>query len=151
MKWSGRNFIGFAVSLLLRHTYAKKSLVEVRRSVWLVWQSWAKYSGPSWVFRQIYLLPGFWGREAEIPLQFQKREDEANKFWKWNFDYWPPDTENTGPEGRGGRGHQNFGILTFFNKGTPSKIRRWSLFVLCSFLIWCTPRVPWVSPGPWSQ
>ena len=34
---------------------------------------------------------------------------------------------------RGLGGEQNFGISTFFIKGTPSKIRHWSMFVYATF------------------
>ena len=47
--------------------------------------------------------------------------------------------------------NQNFGVSTFFMKGTappPPKIRRRSLFVSCNFFFRCTPRVPVVPPLP---
>ena len=60
-----------------------------------------------------------------------------------------PRPEKTRPEGGAGRGaDKNFGISTFFIKGTPAKIGRWSLFVLCNFLIRRTPRAPWVPRAP---
>ena len=53
-------------------------------------------------------------------------------------------------EGGAGKGwFKCFGILTFFIKGTTSKIRHWLLLVLCSFSIWCTPKVP--RGTPWAQ
>ena len=60
-----------------------------------------------------------------------------------------PRPEKTGPEGGAGRGaDKNFGISTFFIKGTPAKIGRRSLLVLCNFLIRRTPRAPRVPRGP---
>ena len=60
-----------------------------------------------------------------------------------------PRPEKTRPEGGAGRGaDKNFGISTFFIKGTPAKIRRWSFSVLCNFLIRRTPRAPRVPRGP---
>ena len=52
---------------------------------------------------------------------------------------WP---EKIRPEGgAGGVSDKIFGISIFFIKGTPPKIRRWSLLVLCNFLIGRTPGV----------
>ena len=60
-----------------------------------------------------------------------------------------PRLEKTGPEGGAGReADQNFGISIFLIKGTPAKIRCWSLFVLCNFLIRRTSRAPRVPLGP---
>ena len=54
-----------------------------------------------------------------------------------------PRPEKTVPENGAGRGaNKNFGISTLFIKGTPAKIGRWSLLVLCNFLIRRTPRAP---------
>ena len=59
-----------------------------------------------------------------------------------------PRPEKTGPECGAGQGaDKNFGISTFFIKGTPLKIGRWSLLVLCNFLIRRTPRAPRVPRG----
>ena len=54
-----------------------------------------------------------------------------------------PRPEKTGPEGGAGQGaDKNFGISTFFIKGTPAKIGRQSFSVLCNFLIRRTPGGP---------
>ena len=60
-----------------------------------------------------------------------------------------PRPEKTGPEGWASRGaDKNFEISTFFIKGTPAKIGRWSFSVLCNILIRRTPRAPPVPQGP---
>ena len=51
-----------------------------------------------------------------------------------------PRPEKTGPEGGAGQGaDKNFGISTFFIKGTPAKIGRRLFPLLCNFLIRRTP------------
>ena len=114
-----------------------------------VWTPGPSGSGPDpekWVFCQIYLLPGFWGRGVVLHL-FGIGTTRQKKCWERNFDFWPTARENgAGRRGWPG-GDQNFGISTFLIKGTPHKIRRWSLLVLCNFLIRRTPRAPGVSQG----
>ena len=88
-------------------------------------------------FCQIYLLQGFWGKRVQSYL-FGNRTMRWTKRWKRNFDFWPMAREISAGR-RGWQGaNQNFGISIFFLKGTSPKIMRWSLFVLCEFLIRCT-------------
>ena len=115
-----------------------------------VWTPGPSGSGPDpekWVFCQIYLLPGFWGRGVVLHL-FGIGTTRQTKCWERNFDFWPMAGEN----GAGRRGwpgaDKNFGISTFFIKGTPAKIGRQSFSVLCNFLIRRTPRAPRVPRGP---
>ena len=97
-------------------------------------------------FYQIYLLWGLWGRGV-VSHHFGIGTRRQRKRWERNFDFWP-----TAQENRAGRwgwpgGQPKFWNLNFF-KGTPSKIGRRLLFVLCNFLIRCTPRAPRVPSGP---
>ena len=114
------------------------------------WTPGPSGSGPDpkkWVFCQIYLLPGFWGRGVVLHLFGIGTTRQKNV--GSGILIFGPRHEKTGPEGgAGGRGDQNFGISIFFVKRTPPKIRRRSLFVLCNFLIRGTPRAPGVPQGP---
>ena len=98
-------------------------------------------------FCQIYLLRGFWGRGVESHL-FGIRTTRQTKRWERNFDFWPTAGENGAGSKAGLGADKNFGISTFFIKGTPAKIGRRSLSVLCNFLIRRTPRAPRVPRGP---
>ena len=115
-----------------------------------VWTPGPSGSGPDlekWVFCQIYLLPEFWGGGS--CHTFLESGQQGKKNVGSGIFIFGPRHKKTGPEGgAGGMGDQNFGISKFFVKGTPPKIRRWSLFVLCNFLIRGTPRAPGVPRGP---
>ena len=85
-------------------------------------------------FCQIYRLRGFWGRGVLLYL-FGIGTTRQTKCWEQNFDFWPTAGENgAGRRGRPGS-DKNFGILTFFIKGTPAIIGRPSFSALCNFLI----------------
>ena len=116
----------------------------------LIWTPRPSGSGPDpekCVFCQIYLLPGYWGRGVVSYLLGNGTTRQKNV--GSGILIFGPGPEKTGPEGRVGHGcGQNFGISTFFIKGAPSKMRSWLFYVLCNFLIWRTPLVPEVPPGP---
>ena len=63
---------------------------------------------------------------------------KRTKSWMQNFYFWPT----------AGGDNQNFGNSIFFIKGTPAKIRRRLLLLLCNFLIWHTPRAQGLPPVP---
>ena len=81
------------------------------------------------LFRQIYLLPWFWGRGIVWCLL-----ETGGQFEKMKFDF-SPRPEKMGPEGRAGQGaNHNFGVSFFFIKVTPTNFScRW-LSNFCSFL-----------------
>ena len=115
-----------------------------------VWTPGPSGSGPDpekWVFCQIYLLQGFWGRG--LCRTFSESGQRGKQNVGSGILSFGPRPEKTGPEGGAGRGaDKNCGISTFLIKGTPAKIRRRSLSVLCNFLIRRTPRAPRVPRGP---
>ena len=91
--------------------------------------------------RQIYLLRGIPKRCNTTVAPFWHQIDKANNVGSGILSLGPR-PEKMGPEGGDGlEAYQNFGISTFC-KGEPSKIGRWSLFVLCNFLIRSTPWIP---------
>ena len=97
------------------------------------------------LFRQIYLLPGFWGL-GEVSYLFPNRRMRPKKVGSGILIFCPR-PEKTGPEGGAGPGGiQKFGISIFFIKGTLPKIRRWYFFLLCNLLIQRTSRATGLWP-----
>ena len=62
---------------------------------------WRQNLGPSWsgldlknrLFRQIYLLPGFWGLGV-VSYLFGNRRARQKKCWEHKFYFWPTPREN---------------------------------------------------------
>ena len=115
-----------------------------------VWTPRTSGSGPDPEkagFCQIYLLQGFRGRGVVSHL-FGIGTTRQTKRWERNFDFWPTAGENgAGRRGWPG-GRPKFWNFNISYKRDPPKIRRWSLLVLCNFLIRRTPRAPGVPQGP---
>ena len=105
---------------------------------WLVGQTGAKFSGPTYSsqvifgqltrtprpsgsgpdpekggFCQIYLLRGCWGRGVASHL-LGIGMTRQTKRWEQNFEFWPIARENGAWRPGWSGGNQNFGISTFF-------------------------------------
>ena len=110
-------------------------------------------SGPDpkkWVLREIYLLPGF-SSEGVVSYLFGICTTRQKNVGSRILIFYPG-LEKTGPKGRAGRpGAKNFGILTFFIKGTPAQMGCGYFLILCNFVVRCTLRAagdPAGGPGP---
>ena len=90
--------------------------------------------------------PRVWGQGGSV-TPFQNRDNEVNKTLRAEF--W---VLAHGPRKRGqiaglARGQPKFWNFNIFHKRRPPKIRHWSLLVLCTFLVRCTPKAPGVPRG----
>ena len=80
-----------------------------------------------------------------VTFSESRRQGQKNVgSWILNFG---PQPEKNEPKGWAGRpGNKNFGIWTFFIKGTPAYLGQGSIRVLCLRVIGCTPGAPGVRP-----
>ena len=110
-----------------------------------VWNFQGPLNSPQVIFGRVTWTPGPGPRKSGFPPNLSPQvvlgqgfvlhlygieTTRRTKSWKRNFEIWPLAGEN----GAGGA-NQNFKISIFCIKVTPAKIRRWSLLVLCNFLI----------------